>query len=63
MMQSPAGASKTPEWGVPAAEPGAEKDDSSKGKEPKAGPKGWRGVGEFQVRVASLHAFCLPTEV
>lgn len=61
VVQSPASTSKTPEWGVPPA--GAEKEDSSAGKEPKAGPKGWRGVGESQVRKVSLHGFHLYAEV
>ena len=51
LPQAPPGV-KTPEWGgtQAKAQPGSE-DATSKpeSKAPKAGPKGWRGVGEFQV--------------
>lgn len=49
--------SKTPEWGKDiVVKEGTDKEDSPKDKKPEATPKGWRGVGEFQV--STMPEFC-----
>ena len=63
MLQAPPGV-KTPEWGGAQNQAQAgSKNASSKpeGKAPKAGPKGWRGVGEFQVASTLISSACSPT--
>lgn len=42
--------SKTPEWGVNSGTESRDANASKNSSAPKAGPKGWRGIGEFQVR-------------
>lgn len=53
MLQVPA-AAKTPEWGVRMGADGKKYDG--------AGPKGWRGVGEWQEDWGELNAGAAPPE-
>lgn len=64
-LQGPVPAnSKTPEWGSRASK--EDDGEAAKSKAPKAGPKGWRGVGEFRVRhwprLSEDPTLCTPAE-
>lgn len=53
-VQKPAVSAKTPMWGQGLEGGGGPKEKGPDQKsEPKAGPKGWRGIGEFQVECSS----------